>query len=129
MLKIERRGTQGKAKRDNKQSWSKVVPINRLAFLLAGCGGFTKEDSGKDEQDSMNDLIIDVYVSIQSFPALSCKGFHFLEVCLLVGLVELQRFLLGGTFNVWLILQQLLDSCQNCLHCDVRLPVLLVVEN
>ena len=77
----------------------------------------------------MNDLIIDVIVRNRSFFVFSCEGLHFLYVCLPVCPVKLQRFLLGGTFDVWLILKQLLDSCQNCLYCDVRFPVFFVVEN
>ena len=51
------------------------------------------------------------------------------DVLLVVALVEGQRLLLGGTVDVGLVLQQLLDACQQGLDGHVRLPVLLLVQD
>ena len=57
---------------------------------------------------------------------------EFLDIFLVggsVGLVEREGVLLGGAFDVGLILQQLLDAQEDGLDRDVGLPVLLVVED
>ena len=46
-----------------------------------------------------------------------------------VGLVERERFLLCGAFDVGLVLQQFLDAQKDGLDRDVGLPVFLVVED
>lgn len=57
------------------------------------------------------------------------KDLHLLDVYFPVVLVESQGLLLGWALDVGLVLQQLLDPQQNLLHCDVRLPVFLFIQN
>ncbi len=69
------------------------------------------------------------FSSLGCWPALGCKWSCSFKVLLFVILVHVQRFLLCWAVNVRLIFQQLLDSQQNLLHCDVRLPVLFVIQD
>ena len=57
------------------------------------------------------------------------KNLHFTYILFPVVLVQIQWLLLGGTLNVWFILQQLLNPQQNGSHSDVGLPVFLLVQD
>lgn len=57
------------------------------------------------------------------------KEFNLPDVFFPVAFVQVQRLLLGRAFNIWLILDQLLDAQQDLLDRNVRFPVLLVVED
>jgi hypothetical protein len=54
---------------------------------------------------------------------------HLFDILLAVVLVESQWLLLGRTLNIGLILQQLLDAEQDLFDGDVRLPVLLLIQD
>lgn len=58
-----------------------------------------------------------------------CEGNHILFVGFRVVLEQNQRLLLGGAIEIWLILQQFLNSQQNLFHSQMWLPVLFVVQN
>ena len=57
------------------------------------------------------------------------KHLHLLNVLLPVVLVQSQWLLLSRTLDVGLILQQFLNPQQNLLHRNVRLPILLLIQN
>lgn len=61
--------------------------------------------------------------------AVEGEGFYLFDVLFLVVFVEAEGLLLSWAFDVRLVLEQLLDAEQDLLDCDVRLPVLLLVEN
>ena len=54
---------------------------------------------------------------------------HLLDILFAVVLVEVQGFLLCGTLNVGLIVDQFLDAQQDLFHCYVGLPVFFIVED
>ena len=140
----KRGGAQDKDEGNPGQSGGQAVPIDRLALVFAGRGGTAEEDSGKNEQNSMIMIANSkLYASSKFKMARYLRGERsgdhfnlgfgeFLDVFLVggaVGLVELKWVLLGGAFDVGLVLQQFLDAQEDGLDGDVGLPVLLVVED